>query len=499
MRDTLFCVMSHMEAIDSRLGSMGLIPSARDWIRKALHPAGPTAPGCTIPDEVSQPTARPEYTQELIVSAPSGLSTPTWDCAMYTLPGDVTAVVVETGPAGSAFGGRSGPPAPVTGGTVQLIRCQPQALVAPVQYYFPAISADLVYEGATAQFNPLAWRRAYASLTVYMSASSLNDQGTVTAGQFPGFPVTSSVSSECYSAIGPFLQARQTTFVLPLQESDMLVSNPRCTVWDARKGIYIPQLLAGPTQPFVTPPRTDLVTAGGTTGYGYPDPAFGFAPGTGSTWAVSNTAGYVQMNSQAVVVAGSVPTDPGFSQPVLVDDGFDNLLCSVAIWRGLSPAATLTVKSIVGFEVAVSYASPVRQFVQPADPPSPQAMQAYYAITREIQQVYPSSFNVFGAILPVLATAARAVAPYALSALTAIGSRLMERYGGASAPEKVMRGVPPPLSLPAPTAPARGSAVMRPPRTPSVRSARSVPRSVSVRRAVRVARKPTRGRQRKRG
>lgn len=477
--------MASSAELESRLSELGVPPLGREWLRKSLHPAGPSAPGVAIPDLTSMPTARPEYIVERVVGAPPGLSTPTWDCVMYTLPGNVTAVVIETGPAGTDFTSRAAPSV-VSGGTCTVMRNQDVVYSQSIVGYGTASGAGYQTLGYTAETKPVAWRAAYRSLTVYMSASAISDQGTVTSGQFPGNAVFAPEAMTVWRSPAPpppFGHSCQTTFSLPLSEPDMLLGNPACRVAAARDGVYIPLRMTGPTSAFATAPATqvlidtslsgNIVLAGSAGSY------------RGGHWAVAaRMGGEVQMSAYTVEDAPVVPSPQGPRQ-VLVDDGFDNFLCSVTIWRGLSPSATLTVKSIVGLEVAVGPDSPIRAFVKPPLPPIPSALDAYFGIIAVAPQVYPSSYNVFGAILPLLSSVAKMAAPFVLplvgQGVSKIGSWIAGKGGGGGDDR------PTPAPPPQPRVVGRAPSLRR--TVPPSARARSV--SVSSRGSVRSGRAPS--------
>lgn len=425
--------MASSAELETRLSELGVPPQGRDWLRKALHPAGPGAPGVAVPDCTSLPTARPEYVVERVVGAPPSLETPTWDCIMYTLPGNVTACVVETAPAGTDFGARVAP-GPVVGGTLTVLRNQENVYGGTIVGYGTVTGAGYSTVGFTAETRPVSWRAAYRSLTVYMSASAISDQGTVTSGQFPGNQVTATDALNVWRDTPPppyFGHSIQSNFYLPMNEADMLLGNPMCRVAAAREGVYIPVRMQGPDAKYAISPSSSAmidVTTGGNIILASSATVY-----RGSHWSVSALLGGAPQTT-SYVVEGLPPVPvPGGGRPVLVDDGFDNFLCTVTIWRGLSPSATLTVKSVVGLEVAVGPESPIRAFVKPPLPPIPSALAAYYGIIAVAPQVYPSSHNVFGAILPLLSSVAKMAAPFVLPLVGAGVSRLGQYIAGKGA------------------------------------------------------------------
>lgn len=282
----------------------------------------------------------------------------------------------------------------------------------------------------------------------------------------------------------PYGHSTQTTFTLPMTEPDMLLGNPQCRVAAARDGVYLPLRMTGPSATFATAPSVQLmqdVTMVGNIVIGGSENNY-----RGAHWTVAATLGGTnQMTAYTIDDLPQVATPQG-PRAALVDDGFDGYLCSVTIWRGLAPSATLTVKSIVGLEVAVGPDSPIRAFVKPPLPPIPAALDAYFGIVAMAPQVYPASYNVFGAILPLLASVAKMAAPFLLPLV----GQGVQKLGGwiagkavaggaakaAAEPRAVTRSVaraPSLRRLPGPSARSRASSLAsrssRSGRTPSVR------------------------------
>jgi hypothetical protein len=99
--------------------------------------------------------------------------------------------------------------------------------------------------------QPLGWRDAYRSSTQYLVASDLNNQGTVTSGQFPArlstiwplavFSPTAIPNSQGYTI---------KVLELPLNEADMTAWDPKIRVAPAKQGCYQPLYNMGPTFEF---------------------------------------------------------------------------------------------------------------------------------------------------------------------------------------------------------------------------------------------------------
>jgi len=86
--------------LEKRLERYGVTGPSRDWLIRAMHPAGETpCPG--FPDESAVQVMRPQFRTETTISAPAGA--PSWDLLVVTIPGDVNAVIWGSGPAGTNF------------------------------------------------------------------------------------------------------------------------------------------------------------------------------------------------------------------------------------------------------------------------------------------------------------------------------------------------------------------------------------------------------------
>jgi len=112
--------------VERRLTRFGVSGVGRDWVMRALHPAGAELPCPGIPDESAVAVMRPQYRAEYTIPTPA-VSTATWDCMLIQYAGDVNAVLWAAAPAGTDFSSQSAPPGAVSG----VITIQPSQVIGP--------------------------------------------------------------------------------------------------------------------------------------------------------------------------------------------------------------------------------------------------------------------------------------------------------------------------------------------------------------------------------
>jgi hypothetical protein len=106
--------------------------------------------------------------------------------------------------------------------------------------------------------------------------------------------------------------------------------------------------------------------------------------------------------------------DP-ISDPVVVppDTGFDEWGTGVILFRGLDPAATITIRVHDVIEQVPAATSPFRPFVKPPILHSPKALMLYSRVQQASPNAYPASFNSWGKVWDVIKDIAREVWPVA--------------------------------------------------------------------------------------
>jgi hypothetical protein len=494
--------MAEFATIRSRLATSGLTMQSAEWLLKAMSPATPTGAACSIPDTSSVPVATPEYVVSTTLSAPSGAGVGSWDLIVVTLPTYPVLGYAYAQAAGFNFAATSWA---TGGGVFNSILAEPfaasisstNAVISNVLGTAVLTNTSLItYEPSTL---PLKWRRAYSSLTAYMTASDLYNGGTVTSVQVPS-RVATYIPGE-YVSVGAAPALWQMALVeVPLSEQAMTSMSPKVRIAPANTGLYCPGYNTGPEFKWAEPAFTPAVSldssfAANKTVY-YPQNGL-----VGGTYASASVPTILSPTDPTV---GSVRDEANFVNMLIGNSataysvGMDSTMCGVHIFRGLNNPATITLKFVVGLEISPAPESPIRQFIVPDMGYEPRAMQLYWDLVRDMPHVYPASANFLGAVLSSL----KGLLPSLLPSL-ASGARAALDY---FVPPTVVRRVPIPNAIEVrssqPELSGRRAKVLQPAlrrRSASAASTASRVSRVSGRRAVRVAapkRAPRRGRAR---
>jgi hypothetical protein len=354
----------------------------------------------------------------MVISTPPGLLTPTWDLAIWRFPGDVCPVKWVSGNAGLSTLG----PGLATGKCSLETYTAPNpdgwyVSVAPV-YSYPA-AADVTI------LNPVkgyaSWRTIFASVTAYLTASALNDQGTVfsTVLSRPARPSAFGLITATAITTPPtagYVPVNETSFSLPLNEEDATLLDPKIYTAPARDGAYAVHSLCGPTQPYVRRPN-----AGMTVAYTGTPPFLGFVSETGPYPNLAGDGQYLA-NVSTMPQKPYLPTWFGSGQPdgTWLDTAVDNTSCGLMIFRGLAPGASVTLRVIQAMELIATSSGAVRPFVRPPPAPDPKAIEAYYAVRVDLAHSYPAEWNSLGLLLSALAGAASRLWPVVRSVGSAI-------------------------------------------------------------------------------
>jgi hypothetical protein len=493
--------------IHEKLRRHGVSVEGREWLLRCLHPASEDkSPG--LPDQSAMAVLRPDFRIQATIQPPQDASS--WDCLLWTPPGDVNAVYWATGPAGTNFASRT---APVAGCEVGVLRLQrstqstiPQILTLPDGTVVPVLTE-------TGAITNVGFRHQFKSVTVQQIASAVADQGQVYAAQFaPNFRRPHEILLNGYDSGVPIepppdppanysLVAEQFATVLPANEGDMAAMAPDFYMGPSREGVYMPLRLAGPTQPFARASTHSTAVQAGSEATFFVGDDSDFSIGavmTANYNSLSSNSSAVPWPFKAVSVNGMLgyQTVPGTPEPltipggVLLDSGFDNINVGVMIFRGLAGSgggafgASLQVKCIAGLEIAPNPSASDRVFAENAAPYDPQALQAYYTIAMELQGVYPARFNGWGDIWDAIKSAVSTVysdvvKPIATQFVEKAGPLLIDAGTRALASGGMLTGA----RRGAPRVTYRAPSVAR--STRSASAARSVVRKTKAKRKVR--------------
>jgi len=462
--------MAEYQVIKDKLTASGLTVSASDWIIKALSPATPTGKGCLIPDSSCAPVAVPEYVySETIPAYGSG----SWDLLLITPPTYPTLMYAVAAAAGFDYANTVWQPG--TNCTIYTVNTEAStsALLVPnlmnaLIWGSSSITPGTAYtiEPST---QPLMWRRAYSSLTAYLVASDLNNQGTITSGQYPGRVSKASVGQYVSSAPGLGIFHAYDLLEIPLNEVNMTAMNPKVRVAPAKQGVYQPAYNKGPTFEWAAPagmPALVMSLAG----------AFSSVPGiqAGGPTGAAALGSLVAPNdpTSSVIQSGWLTALANTQANTVYSYGTDNTMTGVSLWRGLSNGASVTCKVVVGLEIQAGPQSPIRQFNVPAADYEPRALQVYYDLVHDMPHTYPASSNFLNMVL----SAASALLPSVLPAVAGFITRGLAPYVPARTDQPEMAGSAVSFSRPRAVMPAeRAVRAMAPPRkTPKKKKQKKV-------------------------
>lgn len=401
---------THLLSLHGALAKHEITGESARWLEKAFHPPF-NVERVAIPDESFRPGVRLDLRPSAVISAPPGSTTP-WDLCIVTLPGDVNGAVWCAAPAGFDFTGPS-TPACVLG----ILPLQDRDGSPDDEFNiskYPTSDGGprgtVPVRRSNVSSRPFSFRTTYRSITAHLTASSLNNQGTVTACQVdadwnrgPGLSAISRISA-VYTCI-----PAQTS--LPLAESEITAGVPGSAVHEARDGTYMPLRLIGPSQPFVTRGCAyDRTQFGTETSLEYVDfTSHEPLPPTLPHTPQVEASGRVDPNPWPTVQNWILEA---YAQESVVDDtNFDRCASSVQIFRGLSPDASVTIRMFCGLEMTIMPTSPFKGFVCEPAPPDQTAINLYYTMVNQMRTVYPAHYNGLSMLVPLLTSAASYLAP----------------------------------------------------------------------------------------
>jgi len=406
--------------IHKALERFGVSGPAREWVIRALHPAG-EAKSNGLPDQSSQSVLRPDFRVQTTISAPVGAAS--WDCMIWSVPGDVNAVYYATGPSPMDFATVVTPTA--TNVNVGVLNLQTNNLYPYAVNYgtwpvTPGPETRVVTSMSFPSYGASAFRHQFKSFTAHLISSAVSSQGSVVAAQYS--PVLRDLGMVC---CGPFHNlagataadiARGYSVVLPTRDADIAATAPGYYTDEAKQGVYVPMRLAGPAQPFARSVRDGmlnvLATAPITPGLysdrspiqfgGVGSPAMLYATSDLPPDGISNIG--MPWPFAAAAGATNTMTPNPYIGTVYYDTGYDNMNCGIAIFRGLQGpgggfASSILLKANVGLEVVPNPTATDRVFLSPPAAYEPRAMEAYYTLSLELRDAYPASFNSLGSIL----------------------------------------------------------------------------------------------------
>lgn len=413
------------------LTGRGISKDGATWLARAFHPPADELGPTFVPDETYRPCVPMVTRPTLTVSAPAGIEPDaSWDLCILALPGDGTGFAVCSAPAGYDFATGA-----LADATVQIVHSLPQVPVSSVVWGSTLSTGSTVgYWCGAFETEHIAFRKTFASVTAYMTASSLYDGGTVTSAQVAVPWTESGLISypNQHGSTGRYPMSGTTTGFLPLTEAEITTQVPGCRVAPAKEGVYLPLRLLGPTQPYVAqrPLKGELVCSSALpaapAAFWRPAPASGIGLNPASSATVPtvpilySSVGADGVDLQVPWFNHAFGSVTNLTQGVLTEHnetGFDRFATGVTIFRGLHAAATITVKGYFGYQLVPRETSPLRSLVVIPPPADEVALRMYYSVVQRMPIAYPARDNGLGMLLPKLMSVVRYVAPYVVPVL----------------------------------------------------------------------------------
>lgn len=335
-------------------------------------------------------------------------------------------------------------------------------------------------------FLAAKWRTTHSSITAYMTASSLNNQGSVHAAQFPvGFKELECTQVDLPTALsGNIIAAPQTSGTwtplnpvefsddvvrpavrkvvtsVPFDESTMFLQSPKVYAGPARDGVYIPTHLSSKRKfvdnsdfaSVISVPiplhqggaavndgnavlnSAKFFTSPAVTFLGdpdIPDPDFAATPVL-PVWPVNRVlTGHPDGSTSYSIAPCTNAIFQGLTSPIGVfNTAMDDGSQSVIIFRGLDKDASVTFKSVIGLEIVPTTLSPLLSMVKSPPHCDMAAMKLYKLVSERSRDVHPASQNNFGSILNDITKIVDVVAPVASALLPEFAPAIL---GGTAA------------------------------------------------------------------
>lgn len=377
--------------IQSKNMALGDTQSGADWCLKALHPADPIVEVRGIPDRSAVPSVLMNYQSVFTLAPPVG-ATDTWSFNMQMIPHPITFL--------SYIGTSSLGPMSGTFRNTQLA-----GSASPWEAYY-ILSRSIATR----------WRLAYMSTTVYQDGPDLANQGTIAVCQKPvqfhRFSTPNIVTGAGYtptSAGGFHDTLAYETRDLP--NFDVTQAMPNAYFGRSKEGAYIPLKLTKTSQKWFSATDGIRIVDDANLISGPNGTTCQFAPGLPG----ANIYPFYGLNETTLN-----PTNPpsgllGQDYCPPMNDFWADICVSGA-------AVTTTFKFFVrvGIEMQVEPRSELGPHLKLSPPHDPRALNAYFAIARELKDAYPADYNDLGKIWDVISKALKWVSP-ALVAIPEFG------------------------------------------------------------------------------
>jgi len=354
------------ELIMARGLALGETESGRQWCVKALHPAEPLVTLAGIPDEDSYPVVFQNYAQSVTLLNPLPGNEGNWDADVFFFPHPYIIGAVRTTSATGV----------VTWSTLLNEQIAGATFVVKKQTFLGLVQR---------------YRIAYMGITGYHDASAVSNNGLIAAAQYMDtskmFNVTGYATSSWFRPCEGWPD--------PPRTFTQLQSMPNAYYGAAREGVYVPYRLSQTHQDWQNASDTVVHAnnpwcldadgyAGSIIPTTAPQPGYPYGLAIGPYSTVTNAADWLlHRRSDCGVVQISI--------------------------KQIAQDASFSFYYRSGWEYQVLPGSTLSCFARSSPEYDPQAISAYFKISRELKDAYPANFNDLGKILGVIANVAKEV------------------------------------------------------------------------------------------
>jgi hypothetical protein len=266
------------------------------------------------------------------------------------------------------------------------------------------------------------WRLAYASVTVYQDGPDLANQGVLTVCQLPvkgvlHYTSKTDIVTRVVNARIPLIQYQDTD----IPNFDVSQSMPNAYFGRSREGAYVPLKLTETCQDWKS--YADCTYLSATT---TPTCAATEIVGTGMPLATFPVLCQSQSEN-----AGNVTWVNGTPLLPMANENWGHI-CA----KNMAVTTSLSFFVRMGWEMQVQPSSTISPQLMLSPAYDGPALDAYFAIAREMKDAYPADFNDLGKIWDTISGIAQTIAPVLSAIHPALGGGISAGVSAGNAIRK---------------------------------------------------------------
>lgn len=354
--------------------AMGTTDTGKLWCLKALTPADTGVPFSGIPDEDSFPVVFQNFQQTHVLTNPLPANPGNWDADVFFYPHPYLIGAIKVTDATGV----------VSWSTI---------------LNNEIVGATLTDKRVTFVAQTEKYRLGYMGITGYHDAAALSNNGIISCAQYMDTPSYASfVTSGLTTSSANYVVRQLETWQDTPRTFSQLQNMPNAYMGAARDGVYAPYRLSQTSQDWQS--TSDLVVHGsnetgllldGATWHALPaaaapDYPYGLVGPTASSWSA------------------------------MVNKRSDTGVLHISI-KQIASAAAFTFYYRSGWELQVLPGTALISFAKSSPPFDPTAISAYFAISRELKDAYPASYNDLGTLVTTIGSIAANVLPKVIPAV----------------------------------------------------------------------------------